>query len=46
MNFIGKSEIKLGCVVKMDVDSILPHAEYELNDHRKEVPPFMKPNTA
>ena len=25
----------------MVVDSILPHAECEPNDHRKDVPPFM-----
>ena len=31
---------KLGCVVRMVVDSILPHAECGLNDHRKDVPPF------
>ena len=33
---------KLGCVVRMVVDSILPHAECGLNDHRKDAPPFSK----
>ena len=32
---------KLGCVVRMVVDSILPHAESGQNDHRKDAPPFM-----
>ena len=32
---------KLGCVVRMVVDSILPHAECGPNDHRKDAPPFM-----
>ena len=31
---------KLGCVVRMVVDSILSHAECGLNDHRKDAPPF------
>ena len=31
---------KLGCVVRMVVDSILPHAESGPNDHRKDAPPF------
>ena len=31
---------KLGCVVKMVVDTILPHAESGSNDHRKDAPPF------
>ena len=31
---------KLGCVVKMVVDSILPHAESGPNDHRKDAPQF------
>ena len=29
---------KLGCVVRMVVDSILPHAESGPNDHRKDAP--------
>ena len=32
---------KLGCVVKMVVDSILPHAESGLNGHRKDASPFI-----
>ena len=32
---------KLGCVVRMVVDSILPHADSEPNDHRKDAPPFI-----
>ena len=31
---------KLGCVVKMVVDSILPHVECGPNDHQKDEPPF------
>ena len=34
------SSHKLGCVVRMVVDSILPHAECGPNDHRKDAPPF------
>ena len=30
----------LECVVKMVVDSILPHVESEPNDHRKDAPSF------
>ena len=33
---------KLGCVVRMVIDSILPHAESGPNDHRKDAPPFTK----
>ena len=36
--------IKLGCVVKMVVDSILPHTENGSNDHRKDAPPFSSHN--
>ena len=32
---------KLGCVVKMVVNTILPHAESGRNDHRKDAPPFI-----
>jgi len=32
---------KLGCVVRMVVDSILPHAEIGPNDHRKDAPSFI-----
>ena len=32
---------KLGCVVRMVVDSILPHEDSEPNDHRKDAPPFI-----
>ena len=31
---------KPGCVVSMDVDSILPHAESGPNDHLKDAPQF------
>ena len=31
------------CVVKMVVDSILPHVESGPNDHRKDAPPFKSP---
>ena len=34
---------KLGCVVRMVVDSILPHAESGPNDQRKDAPPFTSP---
>ena len=33
-------DTKLGCVVRMVVDSMLPHAEGGPNDHRKDAPPF------
>ena len=32
---------KLGCVVRMVVDSILPHAKSGPNDNRKGAPPFI-----
>ena len=32
---------KLGRVVRMVVDSILPHGEFGPNDHRKDIPPFI-----
>ena len=35
----------LGCVVKMVVDSILPHAVFGPNDHRKDAPPFITKST-
>ena len=31
---------KLECVVRMAVDSILPHAGFGRNDLRKEAPPY------
>ena len=31
---------KLGCVVRMVVNSILPHAEYGPNNHREDAPLF------
>ena len=31
---------KLGCVIRMVVDSILPHAKSGPNDHWKDAPPF------
>ena len=34
---------KLGCVIRMVVGSILPHAECGPNDHRKDAPPFSHP---
>ena len=33
---------KLGCVVRMVVDSILPHAKCGPNDHRKDAPLFSR----
>ena len=32
---------KLGCVVRMVVDSVLPHADCGPNDNRKDAPPFI-----
>ena len=32
---------KLGCVVRMVVDSILPHAKSGPNDRPKDAPPFI-----
>ena len=32
---------KLGCVVRMVVDSILPHAQCGPNDHRNDAPPII-----
>ena len=43
--FQFKSQVnsdKLGCVVRMVVDSILPHAEGGPNDHRKDAPLFRR----
>ena len=40
--FYRPSQNKLGCVVRMAVDSILPHVESGPNDHRKEAPQFTK----
>ena len=37
---VGLMNSKLGCVVRMVVDSILPHVESGPNDHRKDTPPF------
>ena len=34
------SENKLGCVVRMVIDSLLPHAKSGPNDHRKDAPPL------
>ena len=34
------TKTKLGCVVRMVIDSILPHAESGPNDQRKDVPRF------
>ena len=31
---------KLGCVARIAVDSILPHAESGPNNHRKDEPPI------
>ena len=36
----GETMTKLRCVVRMVVDSILPHAEFGQNDHRRDAPPF------
>ena len=43
-NIIGNDYLlcKLGCVVRMIVDSLLPHAESEPNDYRKDGPPFIR----
>ena len=38
---IGKKSSKLGCVVRMVVDSILPYAESGPKDHRKDAPLFI-----
>ena len=38
--FDQKIKCKLGCVVRMVVDSILPHAESGPNDNWKDAPPF------
>ena len=35
-----KTRSKLGCVVRMVVGSILSHADFGLNDHRKDAPLF------
>ena len=40
-NFFIFSLNKLGCVVRIVVDSILHHAESGLNDHRKDAPRFI-----
>ena len=37
--------VKLGCVVRMVVDSILLHAESGPNDHRKDAPLFISIHT-
>ena len=36
--------VKLGCVERMVVDSILPHAECGPNDHRKDAPRLVSVN--
>ena len=41
LNYVA-SMTELGCVVRMVVDSILLHAEYGPNDHRKDAPPFIR----
>ena len=41
---MSKTVDKLGCVVRMVVHSILPHAECGPNDHRKDAPPFIGDN--
>ena len=38
--FLDTKNDKLGCVVRMFVDSILSHAEFGQNDHQKDAPPF------
>ena len=37
---INDATDKLGCVVRMVVDSILPHVECGPNDHLEDAPPF------
>ena len=34
-------DCEAGVVVRMVVDSLLPHAKFEPNDHRKNAPPFI-----
>ena len=41
-DFVRRHQNKLGCVVRIVVDTILPHAECGQNDHRKDAPPFTK----
>ena len=40
-NAQSKRYCKLGCVVRMVVDSILPHAQCGPNDHRNDAPPII-----
>ena len=40
MIFLDTKNDKLGCVVRMVVDSKLSHAEFGRNDHQKDAPPF------
>ena len=40
IEYYFKNHVKLGCVVGMVVDSILPHAECGPNDYRTDTPPF------
>ena len=42
LSYHTKKTVKLGCVVRMVVDSILPLAESGPNDHRKDALPFRK----
>ena len=37
-------DCEAGVVVRMVVDSLLPHAKFESNDHRKDAPPFINDN--
>ena len=39
-NKLVEHPCKLGCVVRMAVDSLLPQAESGPNDHRKDAPSF------
>ena len=41
LEVVTKTNSKLAHVVRMVVDSILPHAEIGPNDHRKDAPPFI-----
>ena len=42
INEIFSNISKVGCVFPMVVVSILPHAEFEPNDHQKDTPDFSK----
>ena len=41
-NILNGATYKLGRVVRIVVDSILPHADSGPNDHRKDATPFIR----